>query len=963
MAERGSSELDADGSNQLADSSRAPCSVCYRPMPVTRLGLIRVHGPVNDRCPGSRSPPAGAPIPANHSTFNPSRPGVKILKRVPRASRDLGARKLATILDGVVKDNSAASWDRLIRFPARCLRAPKRGGHRRALASLTNQLIEEEGDPDPTQPGPQQQPHKPHQRSLESLATRIASKLEEGDFRGTVRLASSEDTIAAPNEDTLAALRAKHPAPHPDSSYPPAPSGEEVTPIQMSADEVGRAILSFPCASAAGPDGLRPQHLKDMIGRAAGGGGPLLLRSLSSFINMVLAGEVAPLARPFFFGASLIALNKKDGGVRPIAVGCTLRRLAAKCASSHVKQAMAALLAPHQLGYGTPQEAEAAVHASRMYLQNMKEGHLLLKLDFKNAFNCVRRDKMLAAVRERAPELFPLVHSAYCTPSSLFIGDTVIPSAEGVQQGDPLGPLLFCLSTMCIMEQLTSELYILYLDDCTLGGTVESVLHDLQTVEQEARQLGLQLNHSKSEVISEDRNTIAAVLEVAPDLCPVSPEQATLLGSPIGGQKGIDESINEKVEALRTMGNRLRYLHTHDAFCLLRHAFALPKVLYTLRTSPSFRSPHLKDFDLLLRSLLGDIANINITDNDMAWAQASLPVWSGGLGVRSATQLAPSAFLASAAGCTNIAHNLLPSRLRDSPYEAHKDALKVWGVGHAEPPPPVEVAHRQKLWDAPHVTATFKVIQDAAPDATALARLLAACRRESGAWLHTLPIASLGLRMDDEVVRVAMGLRLGATLCHPHECHLCGARVDCQGTHGLHCRKSLGRHPRHMAINDIIRRSLASAKVSAHLEPAGICRSDGKRPDGATVMPWRSGRVLVWDATCPDTFAPSHLQLASKEAGAVANQAEQQKRAKYAELAATHHFIPVAIETSGVFGKEAQAFLRELGRRIREETGEPLSFHYLQQRISVAIQRGNAAAVLGTTPPSNSDPIFFFFDS
>ena len=127
------------------------------------------------------------------------------------------------------------------------------------------------------------------------------------------------------------------------------------------------------------------------------------------------------------------------------------------------------------------------------------------------------------------------------------------------------------------------------------------------------------------------------------------------------------------------------------------------------------------------------------------------------------------------------------------------------------------------------------------------------------------------------------------------------------------------------------------------------------------VLPWSSGRVLVWDATCPDTFAPSHLHLASREAGAVANQAEQLKRAKYAELAATHHFTPVAVETTGVFGKEAQAFLRELGRRIRVETGEPLSFHYLQQRISVAVQRGNAAAVLGTTPPSNSDPIFLSF--
>ena len=61
-------------------------------------------------------------------------------------------------------------------------------------------------------------------------------------------------------------------------------------------------------------------------------------------------------------------------------------------------------------------------------------------------------------------------------------------------------------------------------------------------------------------------------------------------------------------------------------------------------------------------------------------------------------------------------------------------------------------------------------------------------------------------------------------------------------------------------------------------------------------------------------------------------------------------------ETMGVFEKEAQAFFLELGCRIWEETGKPLSFHYLLQQIAVAIQRGNAAAVLGTTP-SISDPI------
>ena len=55
---------------------------------------------------------------------------------------------------------------------------------------------------------------------------------------------------------------------------------------------------------------------------------------------------------------------------------------------------------------------------------------------------------------------------------------------------------------------------------------------------------------------------------------------------------------------------------------------------------------------------------------------------------------------------------------------------------------------------------------------------------------------------------------------------------------------------------------------------------------------------------------------------------QARKRAKYAELAITHHFVPLAVETSGVFGSEAQMFFRELGRRIKDESGEPQAHQY-----------------------------------
>ena len=81
----------------------------------------------------------------------------------------------------------------------------------------------------------------------------------------------------------------------------------------------------------------------------------------------------------------------------------------------------------------------------------------------------------------------------------------------------------------------------------------------------------------------------------------------------------------------------------------------------------------------------------------------------------------------------------------------------------------------------------------------------------------------------------------------------------------------------------------------------------------------------MWDATCPDTLAPSHSSLAIREAGAVAADAEFKKHQKYAHLDSSHLFVPVAVETLGVLGVEARALFKDIERRIFSVTQEPLS--------------------------------------
>ena len=600
------------------------------------------------------------------------------------------------------------------------------------------------------------------------------------------------------------------------------------------------------------------------------------------------------------------------------------------------------------MGYGIKRGIEIAIHSARVYLSNLPHDHLILKLDFKNAFNTIRRDKMLLAVKDLAPSLLPFVHSVYCSPSSLFWGTEVIQSSEGVQQGDPLGPLLFCLTIHNMCSQLKSELRMFYLDDGTLGGTLTDVLKDLQLITKEAHSLGLQLNYGKSEIISNNTTIIQAMLTAVPGLQVTEPKCTTLLGTPLGDIASISAAICAKIVFLKKMGERLCNLDAHDALLLLRHSFAIPKLLNILRTSPCFLSEKLADFDDLLRFILSSTLNISLGINDPAWTQAQLPIKLGGLGIRSACQLAPSAFLASAAGTSDTLKSMLPASLHNASIPDVESALSHWSQGNNTAPPVPPASCFQKAWDLPKMQLVAQGLLASADSPSSRARLLAASTPESGKWLNAFPISSIGLRMDNSTIRIAVGLRLGVPLCHSHTCRHCGSHVNDLATHGLSCRWSEGRHSRHSSLNDIIHRALSAAKIPARLEPSGVARSDGKRPDGISMVPWKEGKLLVWDATCRDTLAPSYLSTAERGPGLVAAEAESQKRKKYSSLGAKYFFVPIACESLGVFGAETLSFLKDLGHRLHKTTGDSQSYQFLLQCLSVAIQRGNSTSVLGT---------------
>ena len=80
---------------------------------------------------------------------------------------------------------------------------------------------------------------------------------------------------------------------------------------------------------------------------------------------------------------------------------------------------------------------------------------------------------------------------------------------------------------------------------------------------------------------------------------------------------------------------------------------------------------------------------------------------------------------------------------------------------------------------------------------------------------------NLGLKLDDQQLRISIGLRLGANICVAHTCD-CGKRVERDCLHGLSCTKSAGRFSRHATLNSLIKHVLGSLDLPSMLEPRGL---------------------------------------------------------------------------------------------------------------------------------------------
>ena len=116
---------------------------------------------------------------------------------------------------------------------------------------------------------------------------------------------------------------------------------------------------------------------------------------------------------------------------------------------------------------------------------------------------------------------------------------------------------------------------------------------------------------------------------------------------------------------------------------------------------------------------------------------------------------------------------------------------------------------------------------------------------------------------------------------------------------------------------------MAKADIPALKEPSGLLRTDRKRLDGVTLLPWKQGKCVTWDVNS-ERHTQSYVHETFQTQGATAEAVAEKNTNKYTSLAQSYLFVPVAAETMGAINKDGMDFLSDLGRRIT-----PVSYTHL----------------------------------
>ena len=556
---------------------------------------------------------------------------------------------------------------------------------------------------------------------------------------------------------------------------------------------------------------------------------------------------------------------------------------------------------------------------------------------------------------------------------------SLLKSASGVQQGDPLGPLLFSLALQKLIKKLHDRLLVVdpsgvdlnlwYLDDGFLVLNRALVPEAISLLESEGPKLGLYISANipkpKCEIYWPSGQ---ADLQSVKGLS-VSDGGPLVLGSPIGSVSFMQSTLDAKLEKLKENHDALMHLdHAQSQLTLLRFCLSACKVMYLLRTvPPEFSLSFAQKTDDLVRTALASVMAAHyVPSTSMAYRQAVLPVRMGGLGLTSAVDLVHPAYLGSLVGSATLLMNMpiqvpVPRNLVDD-FFASPGVIDSSNTRDLFDPSNCGARIQSTLSGLVHEANFQNLISTPGICDRDVIRLNNVSATQANAWLRALPNPSFKLAMPSIEFRIALNHLLGLAV-YPRGftegrngesvpvrevCRSCNVMVDDFGDHDSSCREG-GRIHRHNALVNTVAGLMKDAGYSGlKTEPENLVPND---PDArpADIL-WSSGSPPFYgmvDVTVTSSLNSSNKNKSLVEPGYAVLTAQKRKDDNFPLCLRQDRrirFYPLALDVFGGFTPFGLNFLRTLSLKLSTKQRIPLSVatDRVFQRVSIVLQYENA---------------------
>jgi len=653
---------------------------------------------------------------------------------------------------------------------------------------------------------------------------------------------------------------------------------------------------------SGGPSGMRAEHLQTLLDHEDTA--ELLAEAAEHLARAELPAAIVSALR---FGR-MTALSKRDGGVRGIVTGDTLRRLTARTLAQCYAREIEDACTPYQFALSTRAGADALAHLLRAAL-DLDAKRVVVSLDGIGAFDHIRRSAMLEKLGElpNTNALLPFVRLFYSQPSRYLWYDDdgrehEVVQGEGGEQGDPLMPLLYALGQHRALVEASASLQpgehlLAFLDDLYVVTSRDRAAEVFRTVaESVEHHAGVRTHLGK----------LAAWSPAGGDAPPGLPAHAwkadkpppenglLVLGASLGSPEFVSAHAQERLQEESELLDQLPELgDVQSAWCLLLQC-AVPRANHLLRQlAPPVAHGYAEAHDAAILKCLGSLlqANPELPRRSRQARAASVPLCMGGAGLRNAVRISPGAYWAAWADALPVIAQRVPALAAQciyelgrstgttTPclYEAREAARSLDRSGFADrpgwqaladgarPTPPREPAEPGEWphgWQFHACRASELYFRDQVFLPSLPAAHRAAFRSSSGPgaghWLMAIP-ASRDTEMQPELFQVALRRRLRLPL--PASARRCPGRrcqrhLDPLGDHLASCTRVGGvqrrAKPLERAWQRVFREAGGRVLPQCRLSELnlGLRSTDGRRVDlVARGLPLFDGVPVCGDAT------------------------------------------------------------------------------------------------------------------